>query len=185
MKALTGFQIEKNVFPGGLPFTKTGIKLKHYIMKKLAILMIVSSFAACGSGTSTTTTDSTSVVKKDTMTMSGTDTTHTMTVDSTKKTTDSTEKITNLLFCLCKLRKRGFFYFTAAFSGIYKTNFIFSAKRLAGGFLHFGRGDFIQPVSIVQPLIGDPRCSRIESRDNPARSRSAGTGFRLPACIRP
>ena len=77
---------------GGLPFVKTGIKLKHFNMKKLAFLMIMASFAACGSGTSTSTTDSTTVVKKDTMTMSATDTTHTLTVDSTKKTTDSTKK---------------------------------------------------------------------------------------------
>jgi uncharacterized lipoprotein YajG len=83
------------IFSLGLPFLKTGIKVIHHFqpikMKKLLFILSLGLFAACnGVSSSSTTTDSTTVVKTDSV-KSGTDSTK-MTMDSTKKTTDSTKK---------------------------------------------------------------------------------------------
>jgi hypothetical protein len=58
-------------------------------MKKLLAVLAISTFAACGSGSSSTTTTDSTTVKTDTV---KTDTTKVMTMDSTKKMTDSTKK---------------------------------------------------------------------------------------------
>ncbi|HEY4965251.1 MAG TPA: hypothetical protein VII28_02585 [Puia sp.] len=60
-------------------------------MKKLLTVLAISTFAACGSGSSTTTTDST-VIKTDTVKTMGSDSMKVM-MDSTKKMMDTTKKM--------------------------------------------------------------------------------------------
>jgi hypothetical protein len=82
----------KYIYLGRLPLHKMDIKAKLINMKKLLTVLAISSFAACGSGSSSTKTDSTIIVKTDTVSTMSTDGSKTM-MDSTKKMMDSTKKM--------------------------------------------------------------------------------------------
>jgi hypothetical protein len=61
-------------------------------MKKLLTVLAISTFAACGSGSSTTTTTDSNVIKTDSVNTMGSDSMKVM-MDSTKKMMDTTKKM--------------------------------------------------------------------------------------------